>query len=220
MKLKFIFFTLLLAAGCGVPNDSAIRILNSFALTGETAQDCAASDIAILGGSLDISARSYYALQFTVASGLQSINTTTGGTVVADASRNNFYATEVVLTYSSTPELGIEAETVPLHFVIEPQTDDNFVRMNLISSKAYQALRTGVTPGTTADLRVTVQFRGATQAGQKLSSTSITYPIRVSNSNFAGCTAPQVLKANGACGEGGGQDGVPAVCCTPGTDCD
>ncbi len=210
--MKWILPALALCAsvGCAVPNDSPIRILGARPLK-PSDTDCAAFEEMILAGSLDIGAQPAYFVQLDMQSDLQQIDTSTGGQKLADGSRNNFYGNEMLVTYSSTPALTFEQESVPIHFVIEPGADA-FVRLNLLSRKALDVLTAGV--GTdTIDLRVQLEFRGALASGQKLRSNTIVYPIEIRDSGFAGCAMGTLLKRNGPCGNWGGQDGIPVVCC-------
>jgi hypothetical protein len=199
----------LAASGC-ITNDSPIRILGARPLDSES---CDALDVLRVAGSLDISARGSYYIQLDMESDLQSITTTSGGTAIADGSRNNFYGNEIVLTYTSTPSLNFEVESVPLHFVVEPNAEA-FIRMSLVSDKAARTLANAVLLGDTVDLRVQLEFRGVLASGQKLRSNSIIYPITVFNSGFAGCNpATEIVVPNGPCGSSGGQDGARALCC-------
>jgi hypothetical protein len=205
---------LVFAAGCSI-NDSAVRILGARPLdvVDEGGTECETRDEQLLSGSLDIAAQSSYIIQLDMESDLQAINTTSGGQVIADPSRNNFYGRTIFFEYSSTPALTFELEEVPIHFVVEPQSD-SAVRLGLISFKAAQVLSSAVLPGDVVELAVGLEIRGQLASGQPIRTNKITYPITIYNSGFAGCPAGTLLRRNGPCGATGGQDGTVPSCCT------
>jgi hypothetical protein len=211
--MKWILPALALCCSFGcITNDSPIRLLGAHPLK-VSDTDCAAEDVQIISGRLDVSAQPSYLLQFDLESDMQRINTNTGGTSIADESRNNFYANEVILSYTSTPALTFEQESVPVHFVVEPGSPA-IVRMNILTRKAYTVLSQNVlVPSDKLDLRLQLEFRGYLASGQKLRSNSIVYPISVFTSGFTGCPANTLLTRTGPCGSTGGQDGAPVICC-------
>lgn len=215
---KLVIFVAALALGAlgCVSTDDPIRLLGVRSLTGD-AESCEASDIQLVAGSLDVSGTTFYVAQFDMESSLQQLSSSSGGETIAGANRNDFFADEVVLSYTSTPSQPFEEERVPMHFVLPPgaSRDDSFLRMNIIGPKAAQRLVDNVTPGNTLDLVVTLEVRGHLASGQDVSSNPVSYPISIFNSGFAGCTSPLILAGTGPCGLPGGQDGSRPGCIDP-----
>ncbi|HZH04474.1 MAG TPA: hypothetical protein VEY30_11880 [Myxococcaceae bacterium] len=202
--------------GCSSP-ESSVRILNGYALqSGEAAGGaCERQEIAQYRGSLDISANSSYLLAFGTESDFQSVNTTVGTDTIADGSRNNFIGDQIVFSYMSEPSLPFEEERTNIHFVIEPGAngDDSFVILDLLGPKAAELLRNNVSVGNSAELQISFYVKGKTAAGGDVETNTVAYPITIRNTGFAGCPGGDFV-LNGPCGGFGGQDGIPAGCCT------
>lgn len=202
-------------AACSSP-ESSVRLLNGFALSpGATDGACERQEIGQYRGSLDISAISSYLLSFGTESDFEDINTTVSGRVIADGSRNNFIAEQLVFNYASEPSLPFEEERVNMHFVIEPGATgaDSFIIVDLMAPKAAELLRNNVPVGGSYELQVSFYVRGKTAAGAELETNTVNYPISVYSTGFQGCPAGD-FALNGPCGRFGGQDGAPAGCCS------
>ncbi|MFZ5468526.1 MAG: hypothetical protein ACOZIN_03725 [Myxococcota bacterium] len=201
-------------AGCAV-SDDPIRLLGTHALQ----QDCEASEFQLVRGSLDISSTSNYFIQFEMESSLQATTTESGGEQLAGANRNDFFAEEIVFTYSSTPSIPFEQERVSMHFVLPPEAarDQSTLNTSLIGPKAGQRLSDSLpNAGDELELLVTAQLRGKLASGQSVSSNTVDYPIHVfrSGTPLPLCAPGEVL-TGGPCGTVGGQDGTVPVCGAP-----
>jgi hypothetical protein len=203
----------LLGLGCGV-SDSPIRILDAHPVKSNCQADLSISQLA---GTLDIAAAQTFNLAFELQSDLQQITIQSGGEELATSDRNDFIGDEIVFSYSSIPRRTFDPpESVPVHMVVKPGSTgkNSWFSMNLLSHKAAERLLNELAPGDSLDLAITLEIRGHLAWGQKLKSNSVTYPVRVYHSGFAGCPAGDRPAPTGACGFPGGQDGTPVGCCS------
>src|SRR5690242_10239164 len=108
MNARIVTYGLLSAlalSGCTTgPGDSPIRIGSAIPLKASKAGDtCEREEVALLGGSLDVSATLAYYTSFDVENDTQELATSSGGDELVDGSRNAFVATELITNYTSTP---------------------------------------------------------------------------------------------------------------------
>jgi hypothetical protein len=219
MNTKQRLLTALLAisamtsVGCTY-EDTPIRLLNARPVSGEPSA-CSPGDIAQYTGSLDASGQGSYLIAFNTESNIQSLSTSTGGVSIAGPDRNDFLAKEMLLTYTSNPALPFEQEIVPVWFVIRAGAsgDGSWIIVDLLGPKAAETLAGGV-GAEPVQLTVSFQLAGELYSGQKVRSSTASFPITVTNSGFAGCAAGDRIAPTGPCGSGGGQDGARIGCCS------
>lgn len=219
MKQLFLIAALALgAAGCA-DDLRPIQLRNPSTLD----KDCVVSNdkVSLYAGSLDVALADLgyplenlrYVLSFNVASLLETPGTTVNGTAVADPTRNNFVAEEIELSYTSQPAHAFAAETVPAYFVIPAASEDSQMTINLVTPRALQAAKDLVdATGAPVTLIASFKLKGKLVSGQSAESNSVSFPITIYKSQFAGCPAGTTLAANGPCGGPGGQDGAPLTC--------
>jgi hypothetical protein len=204
----------LMSTGCFVENDSAIKIRGAYALSSEASADgCDINDdIEIYRGNLDLAASQNFTLMFKIISNLQVIETTVNGEIIEPGNRNDFYGEQMVFNYTSTPALPFTEEIVPVHFLIEPSSESQTV-LNLLAPLAVETLWNNLVPGESVELGINFLVQGRLASGQRLSTSSVTYPISVYKSGFAGCPFGVRMAPTGPCGSGGGQNGSLPACC-------
>lgn len=216
MKTKLIAAFLLVTMGSCVPNETAVRILDTVGFEGGgNPGECTLNDIRQGGGSLDLSVRSSYRIAFKMASEIED-SSNFGGTTdfVGNDHRNDFEMTTLALTYSSTPRFNFTAENVPVHLLVRQSEEDATVYLDLMAPLAIGVLSDNLAVGDSAEVIVTAQLRGNLLSGQALSTNTIKYPITVYKSGTTLCAAPDRAAFNGPCGSTGGQDGYPYFCCS------
>ena len=183
-------------------------------------EDCvmAGQGMVPFGGGLDtntrVAATPRYWLGFTLKSEL-------GQLVAPNNPRGNDVAMrEAVVSYAlegATVALP-GPETVPFAGVLASQ-GQLFGGVNVIGPQMAQALAGLVVPaGTQAILRVTFFLRGELRAGGMVQSDTISYPITLYTSSFAGCPVGDALTPAGACGNNA-QDGAGGCCAANTTTC-
>lgn len=199
-----------LATGCMVQDESAVRVLNARPLKPKLSSGaCERQDVARVHGSLDISAARSYVTSFDLLSELRS-----GG------GRNDVIISEVELSYTASPTpLAFETERQPLYFVIPPGADPSktYLIVDLIGPKAGELLANSLSAGETLEVNVNMRFHGHLASGQAISTNAVDYPITVYSTGFAGCTAPLVRAYVGPCASASAQDGS-TLCCAK-ADC-
>jgi hypothetical protein len=216
-RLSLLVVAGLVASGC-VPtdSDSPIRVLGAQLVPSTNEGGCEFADTGdplLTRGSMDVSARTSFFIQFNVESNLQATETQVGGDTIAGPERNDFIAEQQELNYTlSGTSVSFEQETVQIYSVIRPGDTARTI-VDLIGPKAYATLLANVPAGTAAELVVTMQLVGRLASGPVIRSTEATFPITVFNSGFTGCPAGTGLDPTGPCSSGGGQNGVPPQCC-------
>lgn len=210
--------------GC-VPDQSPVQIVafSALPLEAECTLETGDDFVARTAGSLDLAGSTAYFIDLRLRSGLQENSLEVGDRELEATGRNDFRASEIVLTYETEPAAGFETETIPVFFSIPPSGDSlSVLRTDLIGPKAAEKLLSFVpvtaagTPRQTVQLLVTVQLRGTLASGQAVETNEATYPITVYRTDFTGCAAGETLALNGPCGTTGGQDS-PIVCVPPAT---
>lgn len=216
MKAKLLPVLLLLGVGACTPNETPVRILDTFGLKGGgTSGECEKSDLQQGAGSLDISVRGSYLIALRLTSEINDTSNLGGiGNFVGGDDRNSFEIQQAVLTYTSTPRLSFVTETLPVHLLVRQEASDDTLIAPLIGPKAAEVLSGNVAASDQVELIVSLQLRGVLLSGQALSTNTIKYPITIFNSGTAACAATDRPALNGPCGGPGGQDGVPYLCCS------
>ena len=216
MKAKLLPVLLLVSMGSCVPNETPVRILDSYPLEGAgTPGKCTLADIRQYNGSLDISVRSRYLIAFKLASEIEDSSAFGGtGEFVGNDHRNDFEANTMVMSYTSTPRMTFPTENLPIHIVVHQSEDDTDMLVDLIGPQAFTVLADNLAVGDSADVVVSFHLRGALLSGQAMSTNTVTFPIRVYNGGTTTCGGGDRPALNGPCGEIGGQDGYPYFCCS------
>ncbi|HVE87532.1 MAG TPA: hypothetical protein VND93_31960 [Myxococcales bacterium] len=175
---------------------------------------CAVSgDTNLAAGSLDIGPPlafgvlpSYFA-HFQIRSELEPITTESGGDVLAGEARNEFVATDVLITYSLSTGAGVPQATDPIYFVVPPGATDSSIQFNLLDPAASQVIANAVGAGTAASLLVTFRFQGNVRSSSTgtlipMHTPEVRFPITVTNrpTTLPTCTSPAVPVINGPCG--------------------
>lgn len=215
-RVSVIVAALITAAGCApTDSDPPIRLLGAQLVPSTTGGGCEfadESDPLLTRGSMDISARSSFFIQFSVESNLQPVETQVGGDVIAGSERNDFIVKQQILNYTlSGTSAAFEQETLAIYSVIRPGATNRTI-VDLIGPRAYATLLANVPAGSAAELIVNFQLAGNLASGPAVRSTIASFPITVFNSGFAGCPSGTGLNPGGPCSSGGGQNGVPLCC--------
>ncbi|MBX7113495.1 MAG: hypothetical protein K1X64_04105 [Myxococcaceae bacterium] len=215
MKTKLLSVLLWVSMGACVPNDTPVRILEAFGLEGGGVPGkCKVNDISQGGGSLDISVKGSYSIAFKMVSEIVD-STKFGGTseFAGGEHRNDFEATVLALSYTSTPRMNLAAENLPIHLTIGQSTDYTLYT-NLLGPAALGVLSDNLAVGDSAEVIVSMQLRGNLLSGQALSTNTVKFPITVYKSGTTACATDDRAAFNGPCGSTGGQDGYPYFCCS------
>jgi hypothetical protein len=198
MKAQLLSVSLALGAGLGcVGNDSAIDLGGAYPYTAACERS---TSISIGAGELDVAGNAHYFVTFAIQSDLQGAQS--GNT-------NDFVVDEVSLTYSGP--FSISAAKYPVYYVIDPDSSaQSWVGADLFPGEAATQLKAAVVPGAEGTIKVGVQLGGKLRTGEMFRTSTATFPVRVFNS---GTTCGGGIARTGPCGQPGGQDGSPVICC-------
>jgi|CXWL01.1.fsa_nt_gi hypothetical protein len=216
MKAKLLPLALLLSLGACVPNETPVRILDTYGLKGDTEPgECKLEDFRQYAGSLDIAVARSYLLALKLSSEITD-SASLGGTAefTGHKERNAFEVQQIALSYTSTPRLNLPAENVPAHIIVHQNEVNTDMLAYMIGPAAMTVLADNIAVGDSVDLVVNFQLRGALLSGQPLSTNTIKFPIEVYNSGTTACVAPDRAAYTGPCGATGGQDGTAYRCCS------
>lgn len=207
-----------LASGC-VADDAPILLQNFRSF--EDPQGCVPvgpDGLSSGRGFLDVAGARSYLKWLEVESQLQPVsqpNVAGGGGQTVTESPNEAIIDTVTLEYASEPSLGLQTVSYPTTFTINPATSEenaNLMLLELLPGDVGDTVAASVPVGDRVTLNVTVTVSGRLRSGQAFTSNSVTYPINLGNSG-ATCAAGEIVARNGVCGNPGGQDAIPVVCC-------
>lgn len=209
---------LLLATSC-TPQQHSLIITSTYPMP----TTCAVSkpSVSQYAGYLNAGMTGAYYLIIGVDSLFEKIELAEGGNIAM--------LNQIALRYSTqagpvgAPIGGFpEEETINASISVPPASADNMIGLDIIGPLAKQALLSvpATSPNEYFTLKVEIRLKGQLLSGGLVQTNSITYPLQVYSVPRT-CTAPQVVRALGPCGNTG-QDGsdrleLPAssACCTP-----
>jgi hypothetical protein len=210
-RLTALCLTLLATAGC-VEDDQGVRLLGARQMT--TA--CAISPTFIPGGSFNINAPAgRYIMGFNIESVRDTTETTVGGAPFTGSEAGDFISNEEVLTFESTPDLGLGEVRIPYYTVTRAgAAETSFVVLDLLPPETLSAVSNSIAgTGGSVTVLATVKLRGEFGSGADGETNPVTFPIVVFDGPVApACPAGKRLQRNGPCGNFPGQDGIDFVC--------
>jgi hypothetical protein len=204
MKQLALVFVLPLAFACAP--DISVRITNAAKL--DDTCSAASGDVSVSSGQIDLSGTSSYLAKFGVVSNLDVSEIKVGNDVLSPGNRNDAIIQQMTLRYSSVPNLSLRPESSPLHFVIQPSTNENLMGVNLIGPVAGQTLRDSLSAGDSAQLNVGLVVRGQLASGGAFTSNEIIFPIFVYRTDPAACPNGAEFARTGPCGNNGQDESV------------
>lgn len=207
-RLALLALAMLAAPGC-VEEDAGIRLLGAHQMD----ETCALDPLLYPGGSYNInSPAGRYILGLEIESSREATPTTVGGAPVSDTSAGDFISSEEVLTFQSTPDLGLSEVRIPFYTVVRAgASEGGHVVLDMLPPATLTALRNRLTANPAENITVlaTVKLVGKFGSGSDAETNEVTFPIVVYTRPVTTCAT---YEANGPCGLPGGQDGIDVVC--------
>lgn len=179
MKRLLIIAMLAASASACVETNQPVQLLGAVALS---PGDCSeASDRPEpYSGDLNFTYGKQYIIGFRFFTALTTSDNDRG---------NDFYAEEIVLRYESkNPETTFKEETRPIYRVVEPETNDEIIRVEMIGTEARKTLETAVPAlPERMTLLVFAKVRGKLSSGAEVETNEVRFPIEVYRHGEATC---------------------------------
>lgn len=167
----------------------------------------------ISSGTLNVGEADSYVGSFSWSSGLSSTGTDVNGETV-DTARNDFYGSEVDITYTSTPDLGLGSAVVPGLWILPAGggSSGNYFSVDVIPPTVGKqiAAKLPTVSGSKATVYATLKMKGKLGSGSEAESNSVTFPIDVYDIAITSCPTGEVKVFQAGCFFG--QNGADYAC--------